>query len=310
MVSAFQRAQQSGAEGLSTLRFDAADGGRFQAELHIARLPGSDDGPKHSICALADQTEVIRQRDALARAYDALEQSEERYRVLADFSPDWDYWYGPDGAFRYVSPACLDITGYSAEDFRNDADLFERIIHPEDRTKWWPHMGAVDESGDTDTCRPELRIITRSAETRWIAHLCRPVTAPDGRYLGRRGVNRDITKRHEAREALRASEARFRSVFDAAPVGIAMVGGDSKVFVDHLTASANDDAIARAIVALGRGRELEIIAEGVETQAQADFLRREGCAEAQGFLFGRPMSTAELEAFIADGGAVHPKPEA
>lgn len=233
VVSAFQRAKQSGAEGLSALRFDAADGGRFQAELHIARLPGSDDGPQHYICALADQTEVIRQRDALARAYDALEQSEERYRVLADFSPDWDYWYGPDGAFRYVSPACLDITGYSAEDFRNDAGLFERIIHPEDRTKWWPHLGAMDESGDTDTCRPELRIITRSGQTRWIEHVCCPVMAPDGRYLGRRGVNRDITKRHEAREALRASEARFRSVFDAAPVGIAMVGGDGRAVMTN-----------------------------------------------------------------------------
>ncbi|MBK1629628.1 hypothetical protein CKO31_02525 [Thiohalocapsa halophila] len=233
VVSAFQRAKQSGAEGLSALRFDAADGGRFQAELHIARLPGSDDGPKHYICALADQTEVIRQRDALARAYDALEQSEERYRVLADFSPDWDYWYGPDGAFRYVSPACLDITGYSAEDFRNDADLFERIIHPEDRPKWWPHLQGADESGDTDTCRPELRIITRSGETRWIEHVCRPVMAPDGRYLGRRGVNRDITKRHEAREALRASEARFRSVFDAAPIGIAMVGGDGRAVMTN-----------------------------------------------------------------------------
>lgn len=202
VASAFHRAKQSEAEGLSALRFDAADGGRFQAELHIARLPGGDHGPNHFICTLVDQTEVIRQRDALARAYDVLEQSEERYRVLADFSPDWDYWCGPDGAFVYVSPACLDVAGYSAEDFRRDAGLFERIVHPEDRPRWRTHWGEVQGSSHPDACQLELRIITRSGQTRWIEHVCRPVMAPDGRYLGRRGVNRDITRRHEARETL------------------------------------------------------------------------------------------------------------
>jgi EAL domain-containing protein (putative c-di-GMP-specific phosphodiesterase class I) len=69
-----------------------------------------------------------------------------------------------------------------------------------------------------------------------------------------------------------------------------------KSFVDQLTQEASDDAIARAIIALGHGLGLEVIAEGVETEAQAEFLRREGCAEAQGYLFGRPVSAAELVA--------------
>jgi EAL domain-containing protein (putative c-di-GMP-specific phosphodiesterase class I) len=69
-----------------------------------------------------------------------------------------------------------------------------------------------------------------------------------------------------------------------------------KSFVDHLTEDSNDDAIARSIIALGRGLGLDVIAEGVETEHQAEFLEREGCAEAQGFLFGRPMSAEQLMA--------------
>jgi diguanylate cyclase (GGDEF)-like protein/PAS domain S-box-containing protein len=81
-----------------------------------------------------------------------------------------------------------------------------------------------------------------------------------------------------------------------------------KSFVDQLTLDKNDDAIARAIIALGRGLGLEVLAEGVETQAQADFLRREGCAEAQGFLFGRPMRAAALVASATLNHIARPTP--
>lgn len=228
VAGAFERAKKTQAAGLSGLRFDAADGSRFQADLHIARLPGAEGAPRHFICAVVDQTKTIRQRDALARAYDALEQSEERYRVLADFSPDWDYWYGPDRRFVYVSPACLAVTGYSAEDFRNEPALFEQLVHPDDQAHWQAHMASVQDSAQTDSCRLEFRIRSRDGGTRWIEHVCRPVITPDGRFLGRRGINRDITPRHEAQEALRRSEARFRSIFDAAPVGIALLDSDGR----------------------------------------------------------------------------------
>ena len=70
-----------------------------------------------------------------------------------------------------------------------------------------------------------------------------------------------------------------------------------KSFIDNLTQDPNDDAIARAIIALGRGLGLDVLAEGVETEAQAEFLRQEQCIEAQGYLFGRPMTSAQLMDF-------------
>ena len=46
-------------------------------------------------------------------AEEALRESEERFRTVADYTYDWEYWRGPDGRFRYVSPSCQRITGYS-----------------------------------------------------------------------------------------------------------------------------------------------------------------------------------------------------
>lgn len=65
-------------------------------------------------------------------------------------------------------------------------------------------------------------------------------------------------------------------------------------FTRGMCESAADAAIVRAILYLGRSFGLEVIAEGVETEQQAARLRKKGCEEAQGYLFGRPMPANEF----------------
>ncbi len=64
-------------------------------------------------------------------------------------------------------------------------------------------------------------------------------------------------------------------------------------FVRDLT--SDDAAIIIAVISMARALNLRVVAEGVETQEQLDFLRRENCAEMQGFLYSHPLSAAEFE---------------
>lgn len=69
-------------------------------------------------------------------------------------------------------------------------------------------------------------------------------------------------------------------------------------FVRHVLTDPNDAAIARTIIALGGSMGLGVMAEGVETEAQREFLRRHGCTAYQGYLFGRPMALPAFEALV------------
>ena len=66
-------------------------------------------------------------------------------------------------------------------------------------------------------------------------------------------------------------------------------------FVRHLQTDSNDAAIVRTILALAQSLDLNVVAEGVETTGQLDFLKRHGCRSFQGYLFGRPMPAEMLE---------------
>lgn len=66
-------------------------------------------------------------------------------------------------------------------------------------------------------------------------------------------------------------------------------------FVRDIPNDPNDMAISEAVIAMGKALGMRIIAEGVETEKQAEFLREKGCAQAQGYLFSRPVSAEKLE---------------
>jgi EAL domain-containing protein (putative c-di-GMP-specific phosphodiesterase class I) len=83
-----------------------------------------------------------------------------------------------------------------------------------------------------------------------------------------------------------------------------------KSFIQKIGAqSTNEDtAIVRSIIVMGRNLGLEIIAEGVETIAQAEFLKAEGCHELQGFLFAKPLPALAFEEFCRRASLTRPEP--
>ncbi|ADC61995.1 PAS domain S-box protein [Allochromatium vinosum] len=142
--------------------------------------------------AVAFHIAVYFERQREARR---LSESREQYQVLAEYSPDWEYWLGPDGRYRYVSPACRELSGHTADEFLADPDLIARLVHPEDRAHWMRHYTDALESCQADRDAIQMRLRARDGREHWVEHICNPVITADGRYLGRRGVFRDITER-------------------------------------------------------------------------------------------------------------------
>jgi PAS domain S-box-containing protein len=166
------------------------------------------------------QGEIIERR----QAEEALRKSEEKYRIVADNTYDWEFWMSPEEEFIYISPSCKELTGYDPDRFLADPGLMERIIHPDDRSRYADHRRAAEHMAHGIQ---EYRIIRPGGETLWIEHVCRPVFDETGNFAGMRGSNRDITGRKRAEEARRESEAKYRLIVDTATEGIWMFGPDT-----------------------------------------------------------------------------------
>ncbi len=150
-------------------------------------------------------------------AEEDLKTAELRYRTVADFTYDWEYWSNIDGSLEYVSPSCDRISGYSVRDFKENPTLFREIIVPEDKKSWDAHKLKAEK-----TLKPEeiqFRIQRKDGQIRWIEHACQPVTDPQGALLGLRASNRDITARKQAELDAQKHRAELAHVSRIATLG-------------------------------------------------------------------------------------------
>lgn len=138
----------------------------------------------------------------------SLQESEKRFRLIADFTYDWEYWIDPAGRFIYVSPSCERITGHTSGEFTTRPDLFLDLIHQEDQANVAHHL--KNEMAAPGHSRFDFRIVDRSGEIKWISHFCQPVHDDNGRWLGRRASNRDITDRKQVEATLVNRDVELR----------------------------------------------------------------------------------------------------
>ena len=141
---------------------------------------------------------------ARKRSEEAVRRAELEYRTVAEFTYDWEYWANPDGTFRYVSPSCQRITGFSPQEFIQRPSLIREVILPIDREIWDRHF--QESRQGVSSHEIQFRIRKPDGQIRWIEHACQSVRSPQGEFLGYRVSNRDVTERKLAEETARKKD--------------------------------------------------------------------------------------------------------
>jgi PAS domain S-box-containing protein len=155
-----------------------------------------------------------------------LEESESKFRLLAENARDLIFRYRllPTRAFEYVSPSAATITGYAPGEFYADPDLGFKIIHPDDRQFLTPAQDPVGFN------RPlVLRWIRKDSQMIWMEQNIVTLYDEAGNLVAVEGVMRDVTERQRAQEALKQSEAKFRTLFETMPQGVIYQDAEGRI---------------------------------------------------------------------------------
>jgi PAS domain S-box-containing protein len=165
------------------------------------------DGQVTEILAVGNDITARRQ------AEQALQKSEQNYRLITENASDMVYWISPEKKLNYISPSCERLTGYAPTEFLGDSDLLVKVAVPEDQPLIRRHLARAGENKAPDEL--EYRIRTKAGQVRWISHSCQGVYTAAGHYAGRTGTNRDITTRKEAEQEIQLLNDRLHILISA-----------------------------------------------------------------------------------------------
>jgi diguanylate cyclase (GGDEF)-like protein/PAS domain S-box-containing protein len=160
---------------------------------------------------------------------------------------------------HYISPQIEDMLGYPREAWLTDDELWLQVLHPDDAERM---MRADERARSTlSSLFAEYRMIGRDGRVVWVSEKAAVVQDPADGTLFWQGVMVDITERKRTEEALETSERQFRSIFDAAAIGVMTLDLDGRILEANPTLEQVCDYVAGAL----HGRPLRDYLEASET---------------------------------------------
>jgi PAS domain S-box-containing protein len=194
-------------------------------ELRIRRKDGEIRLFEFSVQLLAGGLMLTISRDVTERRQieQQLQESEERFRLLAENSRDVIRLYDADATIRYASPSSVAVLGYAPQELiGHHATEFQ---HPDDAASRKGRQEAVAAANGEVTVTYRSR--HKDGGYVWLESSVRALRVePGGAVTGFQEAARDISDRKQAEQALRAAEERYRDLFENSPTGIARVAVD------------------------------------------------------------------------------------
>ena len=147
---------------------------------------------------------TVRDISERKQAEKELKQSREDFRIIADYTYNWEAWHDREGRLLWMNPAVKRVTGYTKEECLQMPDFPKPIIHPSDFKLWGKCLvQAQEQNQGSDKI---FRIITKEGEERWASLSWNPVFDQEKHFTGFRTSVEDITYRKLAEDQLKFTQ--------------------------------------------------------------------------------------------------------
>ncbi|MFA6506929.1 MAG: PocR ligand-binding domain-containing protein [Treponemataceae bacterium] len=213
--------------------------------------------------------ELARALSDRERLLQTVTESDDKLRIIADYTMDWESWFAPDGKYLWVNPGVESVTGYSAEEVLAMKDFVSVMIAEEDREGAMKQM--AETARGTRGKNYEFRFIHKNGDIGWLTVSWMPVYDSKGRYLGIRASGRDITDRKTNEEKLARSveekEILLRELKHRVKNSLSIVSSLLSLNKDLIT----DEQASRVFLeAIGRVKSVSAIYEQLNVSESLD----------------------------------------
>jgi PAS domain S-box-containing protein len=214
--------------------------------------------------------DVVHVEDITARkhAEEALRESENRFRVIADACPTMLWVTNTEGGNVFVNRFWRDF--FCPTDSQSEGNGWQTLFHPEDAPAFIESFARAVR--DRAPFRAEARVRRADGSWRLIDSYAEPRMSPDGTFLGHVGINSDITNRRQAEQAIRNSHELAQSTIDELSSHVCVLDETGRVI-----------AVNRAWRECAAANQRAVISEGSDYLAICDYAAIDGDAEAAEF---------------------------
>lgn len=162
-------------------------------------------------------TGLVQDITGRKEAEEAIKESEAKFRVISDYTVNWESWFGPDGNYIWVSPSVALFTGHTAEEVLAMPDFISTVIAEEDRHEFRERFREAIRGSHGENV--EFRYLHKNGTRHWLNVSWQPIVDIHGNSLGTRASGHDITDRKQMENSLNDAINWLNNVQRAAKAG-------------------------------------------------------------------------------------------